>query len=102
MRRCVGVVTYYMGALKYPFNSDDPDVRHAAALELLRAGDGALAQARALRPSHPEGRELVGRLVAALQVLQGIRNAQNWDDFPEHERLAVFVKYAAMVVPESS
>ena len=23
--RCVGIVAYYLGALKYPFHSDDPD-----------------------------------------------------------------------------
>lgn len=82
---------------------DAPDAaeRHAVALELLRRGPSALAQARALRPTSDEGIALHERLVLALDKMRLLRRANDYAKLPEHLRLRLDLDAFASVVPES-
>jgi len=82
---------------------DDPDpaVRHALALELLRRGPDALPQARALRPTTPEGADLQTRLVVALNKMKLLHRAEGWQRMGEHLRRGLDLHAFESVVPET-
>ncbi len=83
------------------------DSPHAAdrselALELLRRGPVALAQARALRPTTTPGQRLQLRLVDALQKMTALRRGGDYARLEEHLRLRLDLDAFATVVPNES
>ncbi len=88
------------GSLVARFDDPDPEVRHAVAVEMLRSKRDVLAQARALRPATPAGRDLSHRLVIALQTLRAIQRSNDYPKTARHDRTGVWLKYAETVVPE--
>ncbi len=81
-------------------DAGDAAVRHELALELLRRGPSALAQARALRPASEAGRALQARLIAALSKMRLLRRAGDYGRLPQHIRLRLDLDAFATVVPE--
>lgn len=81
-------------------DSRDETERHALALELLRRGPAAIAQARALRPKGAEGRDLQARLVSALQKMRALRRGGDYARLEQHLRLRLDIDAFATVIPD--
>jgi len=87
-------------SLTQRIDSDDVEERHELALELLRRGPSALAQARALRPQGRPGRELQSRIVDALQKMRALRRGGDYARLERHLRLRLDLDAFATVVPD--
>ena len=89
-------------SLSERISSADPAERQAVALEMLRKGPSALAQARALRPRGGAAKDLTARLVFALQAMRARRRATDYPKLPEDIQQELWLLDARTVVPDEA
>jgi len=87
-------------SLTQRIDSRDVHERHELALELLRRGPSAVAQAQALRPESKPGRALQLRIVDALQKMRKLRRGGDYVRLENHLRLRLDLDAFATVVPD--